>query len=73
MRDARPRTSEPYLFANRMKVLVHDGIGIWLSARRLHQDKFVWPKDSGITLSPPLPSSMRWCSDRRGSRSAKLG
>lgn len=36
-----------YLFANRranrMKVLVHDGIGIWLAARRLHQGRFVWP------------------------------
>ena len=36
-----------YLFANkranRMKVLVHDGIGIWLAARRLHQGKFAWP------------------------------
>ena len=38
---------QAYLFsnrrANRMKVLVHDGIGIWLSARRLHQGHFVWP------------------------------
>ncbi len=36
-----------YLFANkranRIKVLVHDGIGIWLAARRLHQGKFIWP------------------------------
>jgi transposase len=36
-----------YLFANRranrMKVLVHDGIGTWLGARRLNQGKFVWP------------------------------
>ncbi|MDB5979278.1 MAG: putative transposase, family [Pseudomonas sp.] len=36
-----------YLFANRranrMKVLVHDGLGIWLAARRLHQGKFIWP------------------------------
>lgn len=36
-----------YLFANRranrMKVLVHDGVGIWLAARRLHKGKFVWP------------------------------
>ncbi len=35
-----------YLFANRranrMKVLVHDGIGIWLVARRLHQGQFTW-------------------------------
>ncbi len=33
-----------YLFANRranrMKVLVHDGVGIWLAARRLHQGRF---------------------------------
>jgi transposase len=38
-----------YLFANRranrMKVLVHDGIGVWLAARRLNSGKFVWPKD----------------------------
>lgn len=50
---ARPHHA--YLFANRrvnrMKVLVHDGIGIWLAARRLHQGKFVWPRDSGCTLS----------------------
>ena len=54
---ARPHHA--YLFANRhanrMKVLVHDGIGIWLSARRLHQGKFVWPKDSGTTLSLTPP------------------
>jgi len=37
-----------YLFANRranrMKVLVHDGLGVWLAARRLHQGKFTWPE-----------------------------
>lgn len=36
-----------YLFANRranrMKVLVHDDIGVWLAARRLNQRKFHWP------------------------------
>ena len=26
-----------------MKVLVHDGVGIWLTARRLNQGKFHWP------------------------------
>ena len=26
--------------ADRLKVLVHDGIGIWLAARRLHQGSF---------------------------------
>ena len=43
-----------YLFANRratrMKVLVHDGIGVWLAARRLNSGKFVWPK-AGTTLT----------------------
>lgn len=43
-----------YLFANRrsnrMKVLVHDGIGVWLAARRLNQGRFVWPKDAGVSV-----------------------
>lgn len=50
--EARPYHA--YLFANRranrMKVLVHDGIGVWLAARRLNRGKFVWPKD-GSTLT----------------------
>ena len=50
---ARPHHA--YLFANRranrMKVLVHDGIGVWLAARRLNRGKFVWPKDTGSTLA----------------------
>ncbi|ERS15428.1 transposase IS66 [Alcanivorax sp. PN-3] len=37
---------QAYLFANRrgnrMKVLIHDGFGIWLCARRLHRGKFHW-------------------------------
>ena len=45
--EARPHHA--YLFANRsatrMKVLVHDGIGVWLAARRLHQGGFVWPRE----------------------------
>lgn len=28
--------------ANRMKVLVCDGFGIWLASRRLHRGRFVW-------------------------------
>lgn len=42
---AKPHSA--YLFANRranrMKVLVHDGVGGWLAARRLNQGKFHWP------------------------------
>lgn len=41
---ARPHHA--YLFANRsgtrMKVLVYDGLGIWLAARRLNRGRFVW-------------------------------
>ena len=44
-----------YLFANRranrMKVLVHDGIGVWLAARRLNSGKFVWPQGLTGTLT----------------------
>ena len=36
-----------YLSANRrttrIKVLVHDGLGVWLATRRLTQGKFHWP------------------------------
>ena len=50
--EARPHHA--YMFANRranrMKVLVHDGFGVWLAARRLNSGKFVWSKD-GNTLS----------------------
>ncbi|MFW9080728.1 IS66 family insertion sequence element accessory protein TnpB [Pseudomonas sp. P2757] len=48
-----------YLFANRwanrMKVLVHDGVGIWLAARRLNQGKFHWPgihRGAEVELDP---------------------
>ena len=51
--SARPHHA--YLFANRranrMKVLVHDGIGVWLAARRLNSGKFVWPKEAAGTLT----------------------
>ncbi len=39
-----------YLFANgrgtRIKLVVHDGFGVWCAARRLNQGRFVWPNDS---------------------------
>jgi len=48
---AKPHCS--YLFANRranrMKVLVHDGVGVWLAARRLNQGKFDLAGD-GLTI-----------------------
>ena len=50
---ARPHHA--YLFANRranrIKVLVHDGIGVWLAARRLNRGRFAWPQDVAVTLT----------------------
>ncbi|MFX6709547.1 IS66 family insertion sequence element accessory protein TnpB, partial [Acinetobacter baumannii] len=40
---------------HRMKVLVHDGLGIWLCARRLEQGKFHWAQvhqGENVALSP---------------------
>ena len=48
------RTHHAYVFANkrstRLKVLVHDGIGVWLAARRLNIGKFTWSNDAASTL-----------------------
>lgn len=41
--------------ANRMKVLMHDGIGVWLAARRLNRGKFTWAgarQGSHVALDP---------------------
>lgn len=44
-----------YVFANRratrIKVLMHDGIGVWLTARRLNQGKSIWPTSGGTHLT----------------------
>jgi len=64
-----------YLFANRranrMKVLVHDGFGLWLCARRLHQGHFVWPHSPTSTSVPgthdaPPSLTPRRCRGRCG-------
>ena len=47
-----------YLFANargtRVKLLVHDGFGIWCAARRLHAGRFDW-----IGASASAPASLQ--------------
>ena len=57
---ARPHHA--YLFANRrasrMKVLVHDGIGVWLAARRLNQGRFTWPVGSDQTKLSLAPEAL---------------
>jgi transposase len=51
--EARPH--EAYLFANRranrIKILVHDGFGLWLAVRRLNQGHFVWPRGTSARVS----------------------
>lgn len=47
-----------YLFANargtRIKLLVHDGFGVWCAARRLNTGHFVWPSTPNVTPSLSL-------------------
>ena len=42
-----------YLFTNarttRIKLLVHDGFGVWCAARRLNAGRFVWPREISTT------------------------
>lgn len=47
-----------YVFANaratRIKLLVHDGFGIWCAARRLNQGRFTWPPPGSTSPLPAL-------------------
>lgn len=49
-----------YVFANaratRMKLLVHDGFGVWCATRRLNQGRFVWPSASAGALPALTPA-----------------
>jgi len=46
------RAHHGYLFANarftRVKLVVHDGFGVWCATRRLNQGRFVWPSDTAV-------------------------
>lgn len=45
---------QAYVFANRratrIKVLVHDGFGVWLAARRLNAGHFHWPEAGSSSM-----------------------
>ena len=45
-----------YLFANaratRIKLLVHDGFGVWCAARRLNIGGFIWPRQARVGAAP---------------------
>jgi transposase len=45
--------------ANRLKVLVYDGAGIWLCTRRLQSGRFAWPRDESGQLSIN-ESQLKW-------------
>ena len=44
-----------YVFANRradrLKVLVYDGVGMWLCTRRLQAGSFAWPREDAGSIS----------------------
>ena len=50
------RAHHGYLFANagasRIKLLVHDGFGVWCAARRLNVGGFVWPRRTDAGAAP---------------------
>jgi transposase len=45
-----------YLFANarfnRVRLMVHDGFGLWCAARRLNQGSFDWPRQAAANAAP---------------------
>ena len=45
-----------YLFANarssRIRLLVHDGFGVWCAARRLNKGSFEWPRNVATSAAP---------------------
>jgi transposase len=51
-----------YVFANRradrLKVLVYDGTGMWLCTRRLQAGSFVWPREGVGLGSDTTPGSL---------------
>lgn len=53
------RAHHGYLFANaratRIKLLVHDGFGVWCATRRLHAGRFVW-LDRGAAAGSAVPA-----------------
>ena len=55
------RAHHGYLFANarasRLKLLVHDGFGVWCATRRLHAGRFVWCVREPGSVAPALQLS----------------
>lgn len=58
-----PNDGGAYVFRNRaatrIKVLCVDAHGVWLSVRRLHEGRFVWPR-AGATVCTLSPEQFAW-------------
>ena len=59
------RAHHAYIFCNarstRVKLLVHDGFGVWCAVRRLNIGGFVWPRpmdSSSPSLAPTLTPTL---------------
>ena len=57
----RAHAHHGYLFCNarasRVKLLVHDGFGVWCATRRLHTGRFVWCVRESSASAPALQLS----------------
>jgi transposase len=53
-----------YVFANRradrLKVLVYDGGGLWLCTRRLQEGSFAWPRDASTGCMALTHEQLDW-------------
>ncbi len=53
-----------YVFANRradrLKVLVYDGAGLWLCTRRLQEGSFAWPRDASSGVQGLTREQFDW-------------
>jgi transposase len=57
------RAHHGYLFANartsRIRLLVHDGFGVWCAARRLNKGSFDWPRSAALDAAgQPAPMTL---------------
>ncbi len=59
-----PCDGTAYAFTNRrrsrLKLLVWDGTGVWLSQRRLHRGYFTWPSASDPVFRALTAAQWRW-------------